>query len=75
MVPTMILFGVVLGRWWRTCLILAAVAWPALVLADGSIGPSEFPGAARIGVLNAAVGALLVQGVLWLVRTTGSRPA
>ncbi len=68
MVPTMIVLGLVLGRWWRVALLLAAVVWPIIVVSDPAIGASVIPGAALIGVLNAAVGVLVVQGVLWLYR-------
>lgn len=73
MIPAMILFGLVLGRWWKTCLALAAVAWPALVLTDGSIGLAGIPGAAIIGLLNAAVGVAVTQAILWLARAIRHR--
>lgn len=57
MVPTMILFGVALGRWWRWALVGAAIVWPVLLLVDGvaGIGP-QLLGASALGVANAAVG-------------------
>lgn len=69
MIPTMILFGLLLGRWWRLSLGAAAVAWPLLLLADGVV--SVVPvllGAAVLGVANAAVGVAAHQAVLQLVR-------
>lgn len=68
----MIVVGLVLGRWWRTTLILAAVLWP--VLAWGAIqqGPGAHPTnvvlASGLGVANAAVGVGIHQVVLWAVR-------
>src|SRR6266508_4391883 len=36
MIPTLILFGLVFGRWWRLCLTAAALGWPVLlVVSDG----------------------------------------
>jgi len=32
MIPTMMLFGVVLGRWPWAALVAAAVGWPALLV-------------------------------------------
>ena len=75
MVPTMILFGLVLGRWWRIALLLAAVVWPILVVSDPGIGASAIPGAVLIGALNAAVGVLVVQSVLRLFRGLRHHPA
>ncbi len=35
MIPTMILVGLVLGRWWRAALVIGTLAWPALLWAEG----------------------------------------
>jgi hypothetical protein len=68
-IPTMIVFGVVLGRWWRFALVAAAVVWPLLVAADGvgvTVGLLAY--AAAIGVANAAVGVLAHQACLHAYR-------
>src|SRR5712691_8714199 len=36
-VLTLIVFGAVFGRWWRAALPASAVAWPALLLATGTM--------------------------------------
>lgn len=76
MVPTMILFGLVLGRWWKTSLVLAAIAWPALLWSTG-ITDADVLAVALIGVLNAAFGVLVHQAVLqgfrWLRAASGDR--
>ena len=65
MIPTMILFGLVAGRWWRAALVAAALVWPAIVLVDGAIeSAGEVFAAAGLGVANAAVGVLVHQTVL-----------
>ena len=72
MIPTMILFGLILGRWWRVALIAAAVAWPALLLAGGTISSvAEVVRAAALGFANAAAGVLVHQSVLQAVRRWG----
>lgn len=69
MIPTMILFGLVFGRWWKTAIIAAAVIWPAMLLSDGvPVGsPSEqagtLIGAALLAAANAAVGVAAHQAV------------
>ena len=69
MIPTMIVLGFALGRWWRTALIAAAVVWPALLLGGGGLDGSPLD---RLGMLvaggllaaaNAAGGGAGHQGV------------
>ena len=72
MIPTMILVGLILGRWWRAALLSSAILWPAVVLADGSIDSvGEVLAASVLGVSNAAVGMLVHQAVLQAVRRWG----
>lgn len=68
MIPTMILLGLVIGYWWKLALPVAAVIWPILLLASDTITTSQIPAAALLGLVNAAVGVALVQGVLVAVR-------
>lgn len=76
MIPTMILLGVVLGRWWKSALVLAALVWPLLLVAGGVVEVgSQLLGAAALGVANAALGVAGHQVVLHLIRKTHwSRP-
>jgi hypothetical protein len=68
-IPTMIVFGLVLGRWWVLALALAAVVWPGLLVATGVMGfEPALLGGAVFGVANAAVGVLVHQALLWAVR-------
>lgn len=74
MIPTMILFGVVLARWWVPALVLAAVFWPALLVANDVMGiEAGLVAAAGLGVANAALGVLVHQGILWIVRRVGNQ--
>ena len=72
MIPTVILFGLVFGRFWRTSLVVATVAWPLLLLADGTIDVGlGVVAAAALASLNAGLGVLVHQGVLHGVRGLG----
>ncbi|GGO18510.1 hypothetical protein [Micromonospora parathelypteridis] len=69
MIPTLILFGLVFGRWWRLSLIAAALGWPVLLAADDvmSVGPGLL-GASGLAIANAGVGVLIHQGILRMMR-------
>ncbi|MEG3615487.1 hypothetical protein [Isoptericola haloaureus] len=71
MIPTMIVLGLLLGRWWRSALLTATLLWPVLLVVDGAVpltDPAALLGGALLGALNAAVGAAVVQCVRWIVR-------
>lgn len=75
-IPTMILFGLVAGRWWRFALGAAAVVWPVVLVIDGVMGVSVgLLGAALLGAANAAVGVAFHQGLLLLVRRVRTGPS
>jgi hypothetical protein len=65
----LILFGLVLGRWWRFCLVAAALGWPVVLVATGvmSVGPGLL-GASGLAIANTGVGVLIHQGVLRATR-------
>ncbi len=68
MIPTMILFGLALGRWWKVTVPLAAVTWPLLlVMSDIDLDRSEMAAVAILSVANAAVGAALYLAAAGLV--------
>lgn len=65
MIPTMILLGLILGRWWWVALASAAIAWPLLLVATDVMGLEPgLMGAAGLAVANAGVGVLAHQGAL-----------
>ena len=67
MIPTLILFGLVFGHWWKTTLVVAAVGWPLLLIVTGVDSGLDFAlGAAALALANAAVG-ILVHQALWLL--------
>jgi hypothetical protein len=68
-IPTMILFGLVLGRWWRVALVTAAIGWPLLLVATDVVDfNAGLIGAAAPAVANAGVGVLAHQGCLHAYR-------
>ncbi len=74
MIPTMLLFGLLFGRWWRLALPAAAVVWPAILLISGVIAPGEeMLAAAGLGVANAGVGVVVHQAALWAFRSLRRR--
>lgn len=69
MIPTMILFGLIFGRWWRVTLVAAALAWPLLLVVTDVAGiDPTLLGAAALAVVNSAVGVLVHQGALLAYR-------
>ena len=69
MIPTMILFGLVFGRWWRVTLMAAALGWPLLRVATDVAGiDSTLIGAAALAVVNAGVGVLVHRGIFLAYR-------
>ncbi len=69
MVPTMIVFGLVLGRWWRSAILFGTAFWMVVVAAvTGASTAGALGAAAAVGAINATAGAAAHQGGLWLVR-------
>lgn len=69
MLPGLILLGLLFGRWWRTCLVLAAVAFPLLLLADGTIHLGlDVVISAALAAANTAVGVAVHQATRGLFR-------
>ena len=69
MIPTLLVLGLVLGRWWRLVLPVAAVGWPTLLVATGVMRVE--PGllaAAALATLNTGVGVLAFHLLRWVVR-------
>ncbi|MEW2590442.1 hypothetical protein AB0893_08510 [Micromonospora aurantiaca] len=70
MIPALILFGLLLGRWWRSSLVAAALGWPVLLVASGvmDVGAGLL-GAAGLAVANTGAGVLLHQGARLAIRS------
>ncbi len=65
MIPTLLVLGAVVGRWWAVP--AAALGWVVLVAAAGDCGPDCWPPAAALASVNTAVGVALrkVLGPAW----------
>ena len=69
MIPTLILFGLIFGRWPRSAILIGTLAWPLLLLADNTISAGDLLlGAAGYALINTGVGVLVHQTVLQLLR-------
>lgn len=69
MIPTMILFGLLLGRWWKLTLIVGTAAWTLLLWSQELLTtPPEVAAAAALAWVNTAVGVLVHQLMLAIVR-------
>ncbi|RIK16663.1 MAG: hypothetical protein DCC50_04265 [Acidobacteria bacterium] len=69
MVPTLLLFGLVAGRWWKSALLLGCVGWVAIGLQQGfvdTVGSAAAAGAVALG--NTAVGVAVHQALLFCWR-------
>ena len=73
MIPTLIAFGLMSGRWWRTTLAVGVASWVVVLLATSAITWRGAPVAAVFALVNTAVGVLLHQTGLWTVRAVRSR--
>jgi hypothetical protein len=59
----MILFGLILGRWWRWSILAGGVVWSLLLIATHSTPDSsdDWLGAFLLGAANTAVGVAVFQ--------------
>ena len=77
MIPTLILVGLVFGRWWRIVIPLAAIGWAVLLIVTGADSGFVFAlGAAAIAMPNVALGVLVHRALWQLVRrvATATQP-
>lgn len=73
-IPTLLLVGFVLGRWWWIVVPFAAVAWPALLIAIGIDSGLTFAiEAGFLALANTAVGVAVFQAIRGLVYVATKR--
>jgi uncharacterized membrane protein len=67
----MIVFGLVVGRWWKSALIVGTVLWPVILIfavpAD-VLDAAFLLSAAALAAANTAAGVAVHQAILWLIR-------
>lgn len=75
MIPTLLLTGLVFGRWWRISIPAATIGWAVLLLVDGSVSDlSDFLGAAGVGFINVAIGVSVFQALRLAFRGVTRHP-
>jgi hypothetical protein len=69
-IATLIVFGLIFGRWWKTALIVGTVSWVVLLLAGGLIEArlAVIAVATVLAFLNTGLGVGVHQAVLYAVR-------
>lgn len=72
LIPVLVLFGAVAGRWPWAAIAVATVAWPLLLWATSS-ATFHVGEAAALAAVNAAVGVVAHQAVLAVLRRLGRR--
>jgi hypothetical protein len=63
-IPTLLLAGLVLGKWWRVSIPAATLGWAVLLLATGVVSDLvHVAGAAALGFINVTGGVLVFQAI------------
>jgi hypothetical protein len=72
MIPTLILIGLVVGRWWLVA--IAAIAWP-IALAGSKLGSGFgfMVGTAAVAVVNTSAGVAVHKGAVKVFRILYAR--
>lgn len=69
MIPTVLVVGLLFGRWWKITVPVAVLGWPILLIATGvDSGFSFAVGAGFIAAANVVVGVLAYQAVRLVAR-------
>lgn len=73
MIPTLLLVGAVLAKWWWQTVLAAAVLFPALLWATGTIDrPGQVAVAAGLAAANVACAAAITRGLIRIWRDARS---
>jgi hypothetical protein len=69
-IETLIVFGLIFGRWWKTALIVGTISWVVLLIVGGLIETRlvVIAFAALLAFLNTGLGVGIHQAVLYAVR-------
>lgn len=76
MIPTVILLGLVLGRWPAAAIVSALIGWPAVLAVSGAMHVEPaLVGAAGLAVANVVLGILVHQMCMGAVRRLHHQPS
>jgi hypothetical protein len=63
MIPTLLLAGILFGRWWRVSIPAGSIGWAILLASTGVVsGLDGFVSAVPFAFVNVTVGVLVFQG-------------
>jgi hypothetical protein len=75
-IPTLLVVGCVLGRWWKITVPVAAIGWTVMIATtQPHPDASLLVGAAAFAIVNVAVGVLLFHGFGIVIRAIRARPS
>jgi hypothetical protein len=76
LIPTLLLVGLLLGRWWRVVIPVAAIGWTALLMATGVDSGLAFAlGATMLALVNVTIGVLVFQAAWFAWRRVTTQHA
>lgn len=79
MIPSMIVFGILFGRWWIAAIVAGGLLWGLVIGAmsvyenDATFSWALVLGAVLLGATNSAFGAGVHQLILWITRKIRAR--
>jgi hypothetical protein len=69
MIPTLMAFGLLAGRWPWIALLIGTVGWPVWLIVDGIVGSATVAlTAAALAAVNTGVGVLVHQAIVRVAR-------
>jgi len=72
-IPTLLLAGIVVGKWWRVSIPAATIGWTVLLITTEVVSDlAQVAGAAWFGFINVTVGVLVFQAVRLAYREVSS---
>lgn len=63
LIPILIVFGLLAGRWWRSALVVGTVGWTAALMIPPAVDSDQLLATALFGLVNTGVGVAIHQGI------------
>jgi hypothetical protein len=74
LIPTLLLAGILFGKWWRVSIPVGSIGWAILLASTGVVsGPGGVASAALFAFVNVTVGVLVFQGARSAIRAIPHR--